>query len=439
MALRHYRWLLWLFTIPLLYISVPLAGQEAQPARGGPYKYVGPGGCSATACHGSIVARKQVEILQNEYSIWAAQDKHAKAFDVLKKPVAVRMAKILGLPAADTAEKCLVCHALYAPAAQRSRQFDISEGVSCESCHGPASEWLGPHINGRREQSLQLGMVDTKDLARRTEKCLTCHLGTAERFVDHEMIAAGHPDLVFELDSFQAVMPRHWKAPADPLDGVRSWSIGQAVQLRENLNRLNRRAHGKPWPEYAELNCFACHHSLTAAEDSWRQANGYTNRRPGNIPWNAARFEVFRYLAEEVDPQNGRQLASEMKEVFRIASQVSPDRDEAANAADRAGQTAERVLQQVKASKLDRAQTGRLLKAISGDAENIAYQDERVAEQAAMALDSLYMAYSKASPAGNEAEVRGAINGLFELLQRPSAYDPRRFAAQMKKVNAAIR
>jgi len=26
------------------------------------------------------------------------------------------------------------------------------------------------------------------------------------KFVDHEMIAAGHPDLYFELDSFSAVM-----------------------------------------------------------------------------------------------------------------------------------------------------------------------------------------------------------------------------------------
>jgi len=28
--------------------------------------------------------------------------------------------------------------------------------------------------------------------------------GTKNKFVDHEMIAAGHPDLYFELDSFSA-------------------------------------------------------------------------------------------------------------------------------------------------------------------------------------------------------------------------------------------
>ncbi len=59
-------------------------------------------------------------------------------------------------------------------------------------------------------------MVDTRDLVKRTEKCLSCHLGSEEKFVDHEMIAAGHPDLFFELDSFSAVMPRHWKEPGEP-------------------------------------------------------------------------------------------------------------------------------------------------------------------------------------------------------------------------------
>jgi len=42
------------------------------------------------------------------------------------------------------------------------------------------------------------------------------------RFVDHEMIAAGHPDLFFELDSFSAVMPRHWKSPRESEPGKKA-------------------------------------------------------------------------------------------------------------------------------------------------------------------------------------------------------------------------
>src|ERR1700722_9727602 len=128
------------------------------------------------------------------------------------------MAGILGVGKAEAAPKCLACHALNPPSELRSRTFDVSEGVSCESCHGPASGWLGPHTerNWTHAQSVAEGMVDTRDIVKRTEKCLSCHLGSEEKFVDHEMIAAGHPDLFFELASFSAAMPRHWKVPGEP-------------------------------------------------------------------------------------------------------------------------------------------------------------------------------------------------------------------------------
>jgi hypothetical protein len=35
-------------------------------------------------------------------------------------------------------------------------------------------------------------MYNTRDLVKRSERCLTCHLGTPDKFVDHELIAAGH-------------------------------------------------------------------------------------------------------------------------------------------------------------------------------------------------------------------------------------------------------
>jgi len=83
------------------------------------------------------------------------------------------MARILKLGAkAEEAPKCLACHALNPPAEQRGRAFEISEGVSCENCHGPASGWLGPHTTRAwaHEKSVALGMHDTRDVIRRKEK-----------------------------------------------------------------------------------------------------------------------------------------------------------------------------------------------------------------------------------------------------------------------------
>ena len=103
-------------------------------------KYLGPGSCAATSCHGSVKLVADSRILQDEYSTWIIKDKHSKAYQALTSDIGERMARILKLGAkAEEAPKCLACHSLYATAGQRGRPFDIAEGVSCENCHGPSS------------------------------------------------------------------------------------------------------------------------------------------------------------------------------------------------------------------------------------------------------------------------------------------------------------
>ena len=266
-----------------------------------PPKFTGPGGCAAVSCHGGVQTRSETAVLQNEYSVWVVKDKHSRAYEALSMPISIRMAEILELGPANKAKRCLACHALAPAPEEKAKSFDHSDGVSCESCHGPASEWLGPHTLGSDKwshaQSVAKGMIDTRDIAKRTTQCLTCHLGTKDKFVDHELIAAGHPDLYFELASFSSVMPRHWKPqhekePKDPWMEVHELGVGQAVQLREQMlrvargaaNQVNREPARDIWPEYADMDCFACHHSLAAAKDSWRLLDKryYAGRRPGN-------------------------------------------------------------------------------------------------------------------------------------------------------------
>jgi hypothetical protein len=412
-------------------------------------KYTGPGSCASTTCHGSIVARTDNRVLQNEYSIWIVKDKHSKAYAALTGPIGERMAKILALGSAETAPKCLACHAVDVPESQRGRTFDLSEGVSCESCHGPAAGWLGPHTerDWTHQKSLALGMYDTRDLTKRSEKCLSCHLGNDEKSVDHEMIAAGHPDLFFELDTFSDVMPRHWKVPgepgeaagADPWYNVRELTTAQAVQLRQSLLRLASRSHGKIWPEYSELQCYACHHSLTPPEQSWRQARGYPGRRPGNPPWNPSRYAVFRDVVHQLDGENAEKLDSELSRLGQLMSQLNPDRDAVAASATNSAHLADELLAKMNSASYDPATTLHLLQAISADADNISGQGEHSAAQAAMAVQSLFLAYDQNEKLQNSAQLRAAIKGLFQELQNPSAYDPARFADQMKQVNALLR
>lgn len=437
---------LWLLTPHLL------CAQEKEPV-----KYIGPGSCAATSCHGSVKPIAGSRILQNEYSTWILQDKHSRAYQALTSDVGERMARILKLGAkAEEAPKCLACHTLYTTPEQRGRAFEISEGVSCENCHGPASAWLGPHTTRSwpHEKSVALGMTDTRNVIHRAEKCLECHLGAKNKFVDHEMIAAGHPDLYFELDSFSAVMPRHWRVPREsepgkPAEdaawvGVREWASGQAVQLRAAMERLTWRAKNERfdkkdvWPEYSELSCFACHHALGPAKDSWRQEHGYVGRRPGDPAWNASRNAVFRLLAKQVDSANAQELDRQMLLVSDEMSKLNPDRNAVAAAASVAAPLAQRFAERLVATQYDQAIALRMLQRIPDDAENIALADERAAEQATMALDSLYIAYSRETKPANAAEVRAAINGLFQQLENPSAYNADQFASSLRRIRSLL-
>jgi hypothetical protein len=419
-------------------------------------KYIGPGSCAATSCHGSVKPVADSRILQTEYTTWILKDKHSRAFQVLTSEVGERMARILKLGTkAEESPKCLACHALYATPEQRGRAFEISEGVSCENCHGPASAWLGSHTtrDWPHEKSVAQGMHDTRNVIHRTEKCLECHLGTnpqaaakqpTNKFVDHEMIAAGHPDLYFELDSFSAVMPRHWKepresAPGKPAEdpnwvGVRDWSIGQAVQLRAAMERLTWRAKKDTWPEYSELSCIGCHHSLVPAKDSWRQQHGYAGRRPGDPAWNASRYLVFRVMARQVDSVSAQELEKQLSAVAGEMSRLNPDRNAVSAAASSAAPIAQRFAERLETMSYEPATALRAMQGITQEAESIALGDERAAEQAAMALDSLYIAYSKQGSPANANEVRAAINALFQQLENPSVYNADQFASALKRI-----
>ncbi|HJT78635.1 MAG TPA: hypothetical protein VJ739_15640, partial [Gemmataceae bacterium] len=128
-----------------------------------------------------------------------------------------------------------------------------------------------------------LGMRPLATPTERAETCVVCHVGSAEADMNHDLIAAGHPRLNFEFSAFYANMPRHWAesdADLEPAALIRSWAEGQVVTARAALELTAvRAASPHPWPEFAEYDCFACHHDLHAP--SWRQQRGFGKHLPG--------------------------------------------------------------------------------------------------------------------------------------------------------------
>jgi hypothetical protein len=120
-------------------------------------------------------------------------------------------------------------------------------------------------------------------------------------------------------------------------------------------------------------------------------------------------------------------------------SKLNPDRNAVATSASATAPLAQHFAERLAAMQYDQALVLRMLQRISDDAETISLADERAAEQAAMAMDSLYIAYSKDAKPSNAEEVRAAINELFRQLENPSAYNADQFAASLRRIRPMLR
>jgi len=421
-----------------------VANGQAAPAR-----YTGPGACSSNACHGAVtpLSPKDNRIQQNEYTTWVLQDKHARAYQVLLTEKSRLIARNLRLAEkAEESPRCLPCHALSVAPERRARTFDLSDGISCESCHGPAEKWLGPHTTRgwTHDQSLALGMYDTRNPVRRAELCLSCHLGDHTKTVNHELIAAGHPDLIFELEYFTLAMPPHWRNEENwgtnrakrQAFGVTAWAVGQAIAFRESVKQLARRLQSQDWPEFAEYECYSCHHDLR--EPSWRQRRGYLHA-PGRLPWNTARVVIFGHLVRLVAPAEEKRLNENIATISHLLAQPIPDRDKLIAVLGETEQLVQRILTTITTTPLTEQTTHALLRHISADGEQIGLAGVRAAEQAVMSLDALYADLASVPNLTPDASVRASLTKLLDYLERPERFEPRRFAALLDELSRHFR
>jgi hypothetical protein len=209
------------------------------------FKFVGAPTCGGGGnCHEKSGDKSPPAEMGHEYSIWKQRDAHAEAFKTLKKKQSKEIAEKMKIADAAASEKCLGCHSLLAPENLRGEKFSLEQGNSCEACHGPGEKYLDPHkekgwIEKQRavahgEFLKQTGMFDTKPLNQRATMCTGCHLS-----IDADMVAAGHPQTKFELDSFSNPKKafRHWPE-REEFYGARQWLAGQAAELRDAAQQL---------------------------------------------------------------------------------------------------------------------------------------------------------------------------------------------------------
>lgn len=216
--------------LPLL--AALLAAASPQAAEVSP-RFAGSPSCATSMCHGGAGE------LRHQTTIWQKQDIHSRTYNTLVNARSAQIAVALKISDATTSARCTTCHAPFSDVPKSAFLAEITkptEGVSCESCHGPAEQWIRAHTRpdySHRDRVLA-GLRDLKHLYVRANSCVACH-----QTVEPALLTAGHPELVFELDGQAVSQPKHWREKGD-WHGPKAWLVGQAVALREMSAQISR-------------------------------------------------------------------------------------------------------------------------------------------------------------------------------------------------------
>jgi hypothetical protein len=272
-------------------------------------RFIGVAGCLAASCHGGPSR------IGGEGTAWLMRDAaHRRAYDVLFNDVSLRIAKQLQIEAAHRDARCLACHstASSSSASDFAERFGVEYGVGCERCHGAAGDWVSQHTTRAWKtwsfaQKEAAGFRDLRSLSVRTQTCVTCHVGSPSATVDHDLIAAGHPRLAFEMSAYHALLPKHWNSSAelqaDPALETRLWAIGHLAAAKAlsdistaRAERARRRGEQRVAPDLAEFDCQACHHDLREPV-----LDRPTLRSPLGTPrWGSWSLPTARFVAREL-------------------------------------------------------------------------------------------------------------------------------------------
>jgi hypothetical protein len=366
--------------------AVVFAGGATRGADA-PVKFLGANSCSSSSCHGGGGAN------QNQFLVWSLKDFHShRPVATLATARSKQIADALNIKDATVDDRCTVCHAPLnaVPENLHGDNFKVSEGVSCESCHGPAENWIRSHTRTdyTRADRTAAGMRDLQNLYVRANTCVACHQN-----VDADILKAGHPELIFEMDGQSVAEPKHWSAEKNG-NSAQVWLVGQAVALREM---------------------------------SWQIAKEKSPTENEINRWSGLFWVSTIALRSISDMVGDKTLPTAPAEAVKAAELVRSEADKTA--------------QHYAAAAWTDDQTRKMLFAVAASGES--FRDSSVsqnlqarrAERVVLALDRLVAALPELK---NNEPVQSSLNQLFKLAQSIPDFDSAKFAAALDNFSIAL-
>ncbi len=135
----------------------------------------------------------------NQYQIWL-HTTHSESYRKLAQPAAKEIIRRSGLrQEPQKSPICLGCHATAyrAEAWEKDDHFRLEDGVQCENCHGPGSEYISEAVMRDRTAAMKAGLKIPGE-----RECMNCHIekgthvaviGSQPIDIKKAMAAIAHP------------------------------------------------------------------------------------------------------------------------------------------------------------------------------------------------------------------------------------------------------
>ena len=377
--------------------------------------------------------------MRNEFRIWNESDPHARAYATLLNSQSKRIAKNLGLADAAESSLCLGCHADNVPIESRGPEFDIADGVTCESCHGGGEGYLQIHTTGDHKASLANGLYPTEDPHARAELCVSCHVGNdSDRKITHEIMGAGHPRLSFELNTFSSIQPAHYEVDADYIERkgniteLQVWAMGQVIAARQFLSNVDSFPKAGLFPELVHMDCLGCHQEMSKL--TWSK-NPLTSLPAGALRYNDSYLLSSYQVAKAIVPELANPLLKDIKAF------LSNEKDERLLVVrlKKLDASLAKVEANLSESPINSEQGLNILATLVDVGLTSSHRDYASAEQSAMAINSVL----KVLDAENEltrsrGDVVAGVNSLYSSLDDEDNYSSQEFVRGLKKIRRAL-
>jgi CHASE2 domain-containing sensor protein len=290
------------------------------------------------------------------------------------------------------------------------------------------------YIGVEAHANLAAGLYPTESVSGRAELCLSCHLGTRDKFATHRIMAAGHPRLSFELDTFTelwrtAGRQPHYRVDADYRERKDSashtytWAVGILAAGRHRLALIRDRqfAGAGMFPELGLYDCHACHRTMKTVQRRRLPRHGAAG--PGLPFLNEGSLVTILALARAVAPNDASPIEAALQELHVAGSTGVESIQSAAQALDSI--LARMQARLSPASLRDRERS--ILKEILSFGAAGNFPDYLSAEQAFMVVQMLVFEIG-------DAELAAKLDRLAEALEDDERYRPAEFARLLAQI-----